>query len=150
MGDVKRYSARDPGQAAAKGRSAGPDSEVAEKPERRKYSAEYKLRILQEVDMCSEPGEIGALLRREGLYSSYLNTWKKQREKGTLAALSPRKRGRKATPVNPLSARMAELEGENRRLAERLNQAETIIEVQKKVSEMLKMPTSDPESGGGD
>ncbi len=147
MGDVKRNPARDPGQAAAKERSAAPDPEVPEKPQRRRYSAEYKLRILQEADMCREPGEIGVLLRREGLYFSHLKTWRRQREEGTLAALSPRKRGRKATPVSPLSRRVAELEEENRRLTERLKQAETIIDVQKKVSEILRIPASDPQSG---
>lgn len=118
------------------------DSEVSEKARRRSFSAEYKLRVLREADACSEPGEIGALLRREGLYSSHLTLWRRQRDEGTLHGLSPRKRGRKAKPKNPLSKKVAELERENARLKSRLKQAETIIDVQKKVSQILGIPLS--------
>ncbi len=83
------------------------DSEVPEKPRRRKYAAEYKLQILQEVDACGNSGEIGAILRREGLYSSHLRTWRRQREEGTLKGLEPKKRGRAGKPKNPLSKRVA-------------------------------------------
>ncbi len=123
-----------------------PDPEVPEKPRRRQYLAEYKLRILREADECQEAGELGALLRREGLYSSLLSTWRRQREEGSLSALEPRKRGRKAKPKNPLTKRLAELERENRKLRERLEQAETIIEFQKKVSDILGIPLNTPEN----
>ena len=120
--------------------------EVPEKARRRQFSAEYKLRILEEADACSEPGEIGGLLRREGLYSSHLTTWRRQREEGALRGLAPRTRGRKPKPKNPLAGRLAELERENRALQERVRQAEMIIEVQKKVSQILGGPLRDPES----
>jgi transposase-like protein len=108
-----------------------------EKARRRRFSAAYKLEVLQEADACSEPGEIGALLRREGLYSSLLSKWRQQREEGTLEGLRPKKRGRKARPRNPLARRVAELERDNERLRKKLEQAETIIDVQKKLSRIL-------------
>lgn len=115
-----------------------PDPEVPAKAQRRKYSAEYKQRILSEADVCKDnPGAIGALLRREGLYSSHLTTWRRQREKGQLDGLTPKKRGRKNRPINPLSQKIKELESENRRLEKQLEKAETIIEFQKKLSEMM-------------
>lgn len=109
-----------------------PTPEVSEKPTRRRFSAEYKQRILQEAAK-SKPGELGALLRREGLYSSHLATWREQERK----ALSPQKRGRKAQEPNPLSDRVTDLEKQNAELQKRLAQAEAIIEVQKKISEIL-------------
>ena len=122
-------------------RAAGdPDPEVPVKAQRRRYSAEYKLRILEEADQCG-PGEIGAMLRREGLYSSLLSRWRRQRETGTLAGLEPKKRGRKARPVDPQAKRIAELERETARLREKLEKAETIIEVQKKLSRLLGIET---------
>ncbi len=114
-----------------------PDPEVAEKKSRRRFSAKYKLRILQEADDCTQPGQLGALLRRQGLYSSNLTTWKKQREQGMLTGLAPKKRGRKNKPINPLADQVARLEKENRKLRVKLKHAETIIDVQKKVSQML-------------
>ena len=111
--------------------SSPPDPEVVERAKRRRFTAEYKLRILDQADRC-EPGEIGALLRREGLYSSHLTTWRRQREAGALAALAPHKRGPKAKPEGIALARLRELERENAQLRERLAQAETIIDVQKK------------------
>ena len=123
------------------------DPEVPEKARRRRFSAEYKLRVLQEADACSESGEIGALLRREGLYSSHLVVWRRQRAEGTLQGLRPRKRGRKPQPTNPLASKVAELERENERLKQRLKQAETIIDVQKKVSQILGVPLSDEPEG---
>ena len=96
-----------------------------------------KLRILKEADGCSKPGQIGALLRREGLYSSALSSWRKQRDKGVLGGLAPNKRGRKAKEKNPLAGRVAQLEQEKQRLEKRLSQAEMIIEVQKKVATLL-------------
>lgn len=113
-----------------------PDPEVPAKAKRRQYSAAYKLKILEEVEQCG-PGEIGALLRREGLYSSILSRWRRQREAGTLAGLKPKKRGRKARPVDPQAKRIAELERETARLRDKLEKAETIIEVQKKLSRLL-------------
>ena len=117
-----------------------PDPEVCEKKPRRHFTAAYKLRILKEFDDCSQPREKGALLRREGLYHSNICTWSRQREKGELQGLAPKKRGRKAREVNPLAKSVARLERENRRLNEKLRQAETIIEVQKKISEILGIP----------
>lgn len=118
------------------------DPEVPAQPRRRTFTAEYKLNILRQADACKEPGQLGALLRREGLYHSNLITWRRQREEGTLKALSPKKRGRKAQPPNPLASRVAELERENRKLKKAMKKAETIIEIQKKASELLGIPLS--------
>ncbi len=85
-----------------------PDPEVPEKTKRRKFTAAYKLRMLHEADQCSRYGEIGALLRREGLYSSHLTTWRKQREQGVLQGLNPKKRGRKPKAQNPSDKRIAQ------------------------------------------
>jgi transposase-like protein len=119
---------------------------VPEKPVRRRFTAEYKLRILREADRCTQLGQIGALLRREGLYSSHLTTWRQQREAGTLAGLAPKRRGRKASPDAPLVADNDRLRRENHRLTAKLRQAETIIEVQKKLSELLGIPLPPPDS----
>ena len=123
-----------------------PDPEVLEKRSRRRFTAKYKLRILAEVDTCTKPGDIGALLRREGLYYSNIHTWQRQKEKGALKGLAQKKRGRKKHEVNPLAKRVAELERDNTKLAKKLKQAETIIEVQKKISEILGI--SQPENNG--
>lgn len=120
-----------------------PDPEVVPKAKRRTFSSAYKLRILEEADACNKPGEIGALLRREGLYSSLLSDWRRQREAGSLAGLSPKKRGRKSTGD---MRRIAELERENERLRRQLEQAETIIGVQKKLAGLLrKLPEIEDE-----
>ena len=111
-----------------------PDPEVVPRAKRRQFSGQYKLRILSEADQCTQRGEIGALLRREGLYSSHLTTWRKQRARGQLEGLTPKKRGRKP---DPQAVELARLQRENERLKARLEQAETIIEVQKKLSQML-------------
>jgi len=153
--EVERSETTGSGGAEGAGAGAPPpppivvvaDPEVPEKARRRRFSAEYKLRVLQEADACTEPGEIGALLRREGLYSSNLGAWRRQRDEGTLEGLAPRKRGRKAKPKNPLSKKVAELERENARLKQRLMQAETIIDVQKKVSQILGIPLDDAPEG---
>jgi len=113
------------------------DPEVPAKAKRRRFSTEYRLRILREADACKASGELGALLRREGLYSSLLSTWRRQRDESALHALRARKRGPKAKLVDP---RVKQLERENRRLQHRLNQAEAIIAVQKKVAEILGIP----------
>jgi transposase-like protein len=125
-----------------------PAVEVSEKPVRRRFSAEYKLRILAEADGCTELGQLGELLRREGLYSSLLSTWRRQRDEGVLAGLAPKRRGRKAKPKNPLADEVARLERENLRLTEKLRQAELIIDVQKKVSEMLNIPPNSRDGEG--
>jgi transposase len=124
-----------------------PDPQVQERAQRRHFSAKYKLRILEQADRC-EPGEIGALLRREGLYSSHLTTWRRQREAGALAALAPHKRGPKAETPTPGHARIRELEQENAQLRERLAQAETIIDVQKKLSSLLGISLNSPQHAG--
>jgi transposase-like protein len=117
-----------------------PDPAVPEKPVRRRFTAEYKIRVLREADRCTELGQLGALLRREGLYSSHLSTWRQQRDEGTLAGLTPKRRGRKPNPDAPLIAENERLKRETQRLAAKLRQAETIIEVQKKLSEILGIP----------
>jgi transposase len=124
-------------------RTVRPDPEVVPKAKRRKFTAEYKLRILAEADACTRPGEIGALLRREGIYRSLLDKWRSQRRKGTLQALAPQKRGPK---VDPQAAEIARLRRENERLQRRLQQAETIIEVQKKLSVLLGLTTDESEN----
>jgi transposase-like protein len=123
---------------------------VLEKPVRRHFAAEYKLRILREADRCTQSGQLGALLRREGLYSSHLTTWRQQREAGTLAGLTPKRRGRKAAPDAPLVAENQRLRRENQRLTAKLRQAETIIEVQKKLSEILGIPLPPPDNSGSE
>ncbi len=127
-----------------------PNPEVLEKPLRRRFTAEYKLRILQEVDALSESGKIGALLRREGLYSSNLTTWRRQRDNGTIEALRPKKRGRKGRRQDPLIQENEQLLRQNERLARRLKKAEAIIDFQKKISEILGIPLSQPESEEND
>ena len=126
---------------------SAPDPEVPEKKPRRKFTAKYKLRILAEADACTEQGQLGALLRGEGLYSSNLTTWRRQRQKGLLKAMAPKKRGRKKTQKNPLAARVAQLEKDNERLQRKLKQAELIIEAQKKMSEILGISQDLGESG---
>ena len=122
-----------------------PSPEVLEKPVRRRFTVEYKARILAEADACTQPGMLGELLRREGLYSSYLTTWRRQRDDGALAGLTPKRRGRKAKSNSPLADENKRLQRENRRLTEQLRQAELIIDVQKKVSEMLNIPLKSPD-----
>jgi len=127
--------------------SALPDPEVTAKAARRRFTAEYKLRVLTLADACNEPGCLGELLRREGLYASNLNTWRGQRDRGVLSGLSPKKRGRKESVRNPLHAENETLRKENYRLTNRLRQAEIIIDVQKKISQILGIPIATDESG---
>lgn len=113
------------------------ETEVRAKPKRRRFSAQEKLRILKEADACTKPGEQGALLRREGLYSSHLAEWRRARAAGELDALSPKKRGRKAKEVNPLEKKVAELQRALAKAELRAKRAEGLVELQKKVSELL-------------
>ena len=113
------------------------DPEVPEKKPRRKFTAQYKLAILEEADKCTKPGQLGVLLRKEGLYSSNLTTWRQQKNDGLLTALAPKKRGRKKLEKSPLVKEVAKLQRENERLRKKLKKAETIIEVQKKMSDLL-------------
>jgi transposase-like protein len=126
---------------------AGPSprlpSEVSAKADRRRFTADYKRRILAEADACTEPGDLGKLLRREGLYSSHLTGWRRQRDAAIAAALSQR-RGRKPLEKNSLATEIARLQTENQRLQERLTQAQTIIEVQKKLSSLLGLEPTLP------
>jgi transposase-like protein len=117
--------------------TVGPDPEVPECAKRRQFSPQYKLRILKEADACTEKGQLGALLRREGLYNSHLTTWRRSRQQGSLESLSPKKRGPKPK-ADKKKTREAQLESENRRLRKKLNQAEAIIEIQKKVYALLE------------
>jgi len=121
------------------------DPEVVAKAKRRQFSAGYKLRILEEAESCAERGQLGALLRREGLYSSHLTAWRRQRGKGQLEALSPKRRGPK--PQEALEEDLAKLRRENERLKARLERAETIIEVQKKLSCLLGLATDEIRTG---
>ena len=130
--------------AAASSGSRGinlvPDPEVSEKASRRSFSAEYKRRIIREADACKEQGQIGALLRREGLYYSNIITWRKQVERGTLEALSSKKRGPKVRMPDPSARRIMEQEKEIQKLRARLRKAELIIEAQKKIAEIFQSP----------
>ena len=123
-----------------------PEVEVLAKASRRRFTAEYKRQILREADACTEPGAIGALLRREGLYSSHLTTWRAQRERGELAGLSPKKRGPAPKLQNPLAAKVAALERAVSREKARADRAEALVELQKKVAELLGTPL--PQDGG--
>src|SRR6266542_1205745 len=112
--------------------------EVVAKAERRRFTAEYKRRIVREADRCTKPGEIGALLRREGLYSSHLVTWRAARDRGELEGLSPKKRGPKVAPPDPRdNKKIAEQEREIARWQKRAERAEAFVEVQKKVAALL-------------
>lgn len=113
-----------------------PDAEVPARPSRRAFTAEFKRRVLEEADRCA-PGELGAVLRRNGLYFSHLTTWRRQRDEGTLAGLAPKKRGRKPAPKNPLAEENARLQRENQRLLRRATIAEGLVALQKKAAELL-------------
>lgn len=115
-----------------------PDPEVIPPAQRRRFSAAYKQRILAEADRCTQPGEVGALLRREGLYSSHLTRWRQQLQAEQLDRLQPQKRGRQA---DPQAVEMARLQRENERLKGQLERAELIIEAQKKLCQLLNLPT---------
>lgn len=144
--DAWEGARRATGNASSLAALPAPDPEVAATARRRQFSSSEKRRILAEADRCTEPGAIGALLRREGIYSSNLTTWRKQREAAERAALAPQKRGRKADPALAEAHRVAELIRENERLRRKLATAHTIIEVQKKLCTLLGLPLAeDPE-----
>lgn len=140
-GDERSEAPRSGGASMVERRSPGPDGvpdpEVVARPKRRQFTIEYKLRVLKEADAGKEPGAIGALLRREGLYSSHLVLWRRQREQAASTQLKSRKRGPKAKVQDP---RIKQLERDKARLERRLKRAETIIEIQKKVHELLGIP----------
>jgi transposase len=125
--------------------AAAPETEVLAKAQRRRFTAEYKRRILKEADRCTQRGEIGALLRREGLYSSALTAWRAARDRGELAGLAPKKRGRRVKRVNPLARKVATQEREIAQWKARAQRAEALIEIQKKASEILGVELAKPE-----
>ena len=116
------------------------DVQVVAKARRRAFTAEYKRRVLKEADACATPGAVGALLRREGLYSSHLVVWRRARACGELAALTPKTRGRKVAPVDPRDRRIADLERELARVSARAERAEGLVELQKKLATLLGQP----------
>jgi transposase len=127
--------------------AGAPDPAVEAKPMRRRFTAAYKLRILREVERAKERGEIGAILRREGLYSSHLVTWRRERDRVAQAGLAARKRGPRAKVEDP---RLKQLERENAKLRRRNEQLETLVEIQKKASELLGIPLNGPERDEND
>ena len=131
-----------PAGAPAQGEAAAgrPEVEVVAQAERRRFTAEYKQRIVREADRCTKSGEIGALLRREGLYSSHLVTWRAARDRGELEGLRPKQRGPKVVPPDPREKKIAEQEREIARLTKRAERAEGLVEVQKKLAALLGTP----------
>ena len=129
---------------AAEPNGDAPDPEVTDKATRRRFTAAYKRRIVREADKCTKPGELGVLLRREGVYSSSLSVWRRQLAAGDLAGTGAR-RGPKAQTKDPRDKRIAELERETRRLERKLEQAETVIGIQKKVASLLGIPLRSPD-----
>lgn len=128
---------------------AATNPEISDRPKRRTFSIEEKLRILMETDRATGTGEIGAILRREGLYSSVLSDWRRQRDAGAYEGLRPARRGPKPDTSNPLAAELDLVRRENGRLKQRLDRAEAIIDLQKKVSELLGIPLAPIDSDGG-
>ncbi len=124
-------------EAGSTAAAAPPDPEMAAKPKRRQFTAEYRLRILEEVERCTKPGEVGQLLRREGLYSSHLTAWRKARRSGALRGLASKKRGAKPKARNPLEPKVRQLEAKVEHLEKELHKAHTILDVQEKVAGLL-------------
>jgi len=123
--------------------AVAPETEVSAKAQRRRFTAEYKRRVLKEADRCTRPGEIGALLRREGLYSSALTAWRAARARGELAGLAAKKRGPRARRVDPRDRKLAAQERELVQWKARAQRAEALVEIQKKFSEMVGGPLLD-------
>lgn len=129
------------GAPAAEGPAlSGADTEVVAKPQRRRFTPEYKRRIVREADRCTTPGAIGALLRREGLYSSHLRTWRAARDRGEIEGLAAKKRGPKVVAPDPRDKKIAELEREVGRQRKRAERAEALVDVQKKLAALLGTP----------
>lgn len=126
--------------------STAAEIEVSSKATRRRFTAEYKRQIVRAAERCTKPGEIGALLRREGLYSSHLRKWRDARDRGELEALAPKQRGPKATVADPRDRKLAEQERETLRWKKRAERAEALVEVQKKVAALLGTPFEDEKS----
>lgn len=140
---ARRASGVFPGGGASGGEPAAPtaeETEVVAKAQRRRFTAEYKQRIVREADRCTTAGAIGALLRREGLYSSHLTTWRAARDRGALAGLAPQKRGPKVPPPDPRDKKIAEQEREITKLRKRAERAEALVDVQKKLAALLGNP----------
>ena len=135
------------GDSDALAPEGAPDPEVTERAKRRRFTAEYKLRILRKADACKGDGDVGALLRREGLYSSQLAAWRRRRDELAKAGLKARKRGPKGKVVDP---RVKQLERENARLKRRLERVELMLTIQKKASEMLGIPLNQPDKDESD
>ncbi len=123
-----------------------PEVEVDPKARRRQFSAKYKLDVVKRAEACTAPGSLGALLRTEGLYSSHLSTWRRQRDAGQLAGLTPKKRGRKRVEVDARDRKMVELQRENTKLQARAERAEALVELQKKVAALLGTPLESDKS----
>ena len=140
---ARRATGDSPAVAAA----GVPDPAVEAKPKRRRFTAEYKLRLLREVERAKGPGEVGAILRREGLYSSHLATWRRERDRVAKAGLAARQRGPQARVKDP---RVQQLERENAKLRRRLQRVETMLDIQKKASELLGIPLSPHDSDEND
>lgn len=148
MPEITALLTRNGGVNKKQAASKPPETEVTPRAERRTFTAAYKLRILEEADQGTQPGDVGALLRREGLYSSNLTRWRRQREQGQLQGLTPSKRGPKKTEHEETVQELEQLRREKAQLEERLEKAETIIEVQKKLSTLLGL--TPPESTSSD
>lgn len=150
-GSAGERSEQEQTEGAAAGGPTRPDPEVLEKPVRRTYTADYKRRILAEADAAREPGAIGALLRREGLYSSLLSEWRAARARAERSAFEPKQRGPKAAPKDPRDAELARLTRENDQLHKKLRKAELMIDLQKKVSQILgiTLPALEDDDEGG-
>ena len=134
---VEERSDEVPSTGASSARVVRPDPEVVAKPKRRRFTAEYRLRIVEEAERCTEPGDVGRLLRREGLYSSHLTKWREARRDGALRGLRSKKRGTKPKAMNPLASKVRELEAKVARLEKDLHTAHTILDVQEKVAGLL-------------
>ena len=142
-----RRATEDAPESAPPATPPGSDSEVVPRARRRRFTNADKRRILQAADRCTKPGEVGALMRREGVYSSSLSTWRRQRETADLAALAPQKRGPKADPARIDSQHIAQLTRERDQLRVELNKAQLVIEVQKKVTALLNLLAADDTCG---
>jgi transposase len=142
-----RRATEDAPGSAAPAVPSDTNSEVVPHARRRHFSKAEKRRILEAADRCTKPGEVGALMRREGVYSSSLSTWRRQREAADLAALAPQKRGPKADPNRADTLLIAQLTRDNLRLQSSLDKAHLVIEVQKKIGLLLGLATPDDKTG---